>query len=72
LYDCERDTVHFVDMIEDGWIMNKQKLSIDTLPQLKSEYNTALLTIKIKIDDTNYLPYTIMDNYQQLIHNFTT
>ena len=68
----ERDTAHFVDMIEDGRIMTEQGLSIDALPQLKSEYDATLLAAGIKVDDAGYLPYAIMDGYQQLVRDFAT
>jgi hypothetical protein len=66
----ERDTAHFVDMIEDGRIMTERGMSIDALPRLKSEYDAALLAAGIKVDDAGYLPYAIMDGYQQLVRDF--
>lgn len=66
-HDRERDTAHFVDMIEDGRIMTEAGLSIDALPELKSEYDAALLAAGIKVDDAGYLPYALMDAHQQLV-----
>ena len=71
-HDRERDTAHFVDMIEDGRIMTEQGMSIDALPRLKSEYDAALLAAGIDVDDAGYLPYAIMDGYQQLVRDFAT
>ena len=71
-HDRERDTAHFVDMIEDGRIMTEQGMSIDALPRLKSEYDAALATAGIEVDDAGYLPYAIMDGYQQLVRDFAT
>jgi len=71
-HDRERDTAHFVDMIEDGRIMTEAGMSIDALPRLKSEYDAALLAAGIKVDDAGYLPYAIMDGYQQLVRDFAT
>lgn len=71
-HDRERDTAHFVDMIEDGRIMTEQGMSIDALPRLKSEYDAALQAAGIKVDDAGYLPYAIMDGYQQLVRDFAT
>jgi len=68
----ERDTAHFVDMIEDGRIMTEQGMSIDALPRLKSEYDAALQAAGIDVDDAGYLPYAIMDGYQQLVRDFAT
>jgi hypothetical protein len=69
-HDRERDTAHFVDMIEDGRVVNEQGLSIDALPRLKSEYDAALAAAGIEVDDAGYLPYAIMDGYQQLVRDF--
>ncbi|HEV7229034.1 S1/P1 Nuclease [Brevundimonas sp.] len=66
-HDRERDTAHFVDMIEDGRIMTEAGVSIDALPRLKSEYDAALLAAGIKVDDAGYLPYALMDAHQQLV-----
>jgi len=71
-HDRERDTAHFVDMIDDGRIMNAQGMSIDALPRLKSEYDAALAAAGIEVDDAGYLPYAIMDGYQQLVRDFAT
>lgn len=71
-HDRERDTAHFVDMIEDGRIMTEAGMSIDALPRLKSEYDAALLAAGIKVDDAGWLPYAIMDGYQQLVRDFAT
>ena len=71
-HDRERVTAHFVDMIDDGRIMTEQGMSIDALPRLKSEYDAALLAAGIDVDDAGYLPYAIMDGYQQLVRDFAT
>lgn len=69
-HDRERDTAHFVDMIEDGRIMTPAGPSIDALPNLKSEYDAVLLAAGIKVDEAGYLPYAIMDGWQQLVRDF--
>ena len=68
-HDRERDTAHFVDMIDDGRIMTERGMSIDALPELKSEYDAALLAAGIEVNDAGYLPYAIMDGYQQLVRD---
>ena len=42
-HDRERDTAHFVDLDDNGHVMNAAGMSIDALPELKSEYDAALL-----------------------------
>jgi len=71
-HDRERDTAHFVDMLDDGRIMVAGGPSIDALPRLKSEYDAALIAAGSDVDDAGYLPYAIMDGYQQLVRDFAT
>ncbi len=69
-HDRERDTAHFVDMDDAGRIMTERGMSIDALPDLKSEYDAALAAAGIEVNDAGYLPYAIMDGYQQLVRDF--
>src|SRR5690606_38293888 len=69
-HDRERDTAHFVDMDDQGRIMDQRGMSIDALPRLKSEYDAALTVAGLDVDDAGYLPYAIMDGYQQLVRDF--
>ena len=69
-HDRERDTAHFVDMDDEGRIMTEKGMSIDALPRLKSEYDAALQAAGIDVDDAGYLPYAIMDGWQQLVRDF--
>ena len=71
-HDRERDTAHFVDMDDQGRVMNERGMSIDALPRLKSEYDAALTAAGLDVDDAGYLPYAIMDGYQQLVRDFAT
>ena len=66
----ERDTAHFVDMIEDGRIMTEAGPHIRELPTLKSEYDALLLQAGIKVNDAGYLPYAIMDAWLQVMQDF--
>lgn len=52
--------------------MVAQGPSIDALPRLKSEYDAALVAAGSDVDDAGYLPYAIMDGYQQLARDFAT
>lgn len=68
-HDRERDTAHFVDMIEDGRVMTEAGMHIRDLPNLKSEYDAQLMAAGIKVNDAGYLPYAIMDAWQQLVQD---
>ena len=69
-HDRERDTAHFVDLTDDARVLEPEGMSIDALPELKSEYDAQLQTAGIKVNDAGYLPYAIMDAWQQLGRDF--
>jgi hypothetical protein len=71
-HDRERDTAHFVDLDDAGHVMNAAGPTLDALPVLKSEYDAQLLAAAIEVNDAGYLPYAIMDGYQQLARDFAT
>ena len=71
-HDRERDTAHFVDLDDNGHVMNASGPTLSELPQLKSEYDALLLAAGIEVNDAGYLPYAIMDGYQQLARDFAT
>lgn len=65
-HDRERDTAHFVDMDDEGHVMTSAGPTLDQLPTLKSEYDALLLKAGIEVNDAGYLPYAIMDAWQQV------
>ena len=69
-HDRERDTAHFIDMLDDGRVMGPTGPSIDALPNLKSEYDAALIAAGYNVNDAGYLPYAIWDMMQNLERNF--
>ena len=69
-HDRERDTAHFVDLTDDARVLEPEGMSIDALPELKSEYDAQLQAAGIKVNDAGYLPYAIMDAWQQLGRDF--
>lgn len=69
-HDRERDTAHFVDLDEAGHVMNAAGPAVDALPRLKSEYDAALIAAGLDVNDAGYLPYAIMDGWQQLVRDF--
>lgn len=69
-HDRERDTAHFVDLTDDGRVMVPGGPTLDALPRLKSEYDAALLAAGTNVNDAGYLPYAIMDAWQQVASDF--
>ncbi len=71
-HDRERDTAHFVDLDDNGHVMNSTGPTLSQLPTLKSEYDAQLAAAGIEVNDAGYLPYAIMDGFQQLARDFAT
>ncbi len=69
-HDRERDTAHFIDMDDQGRVMDHRGMTMDQLPRLKSEYDAALTRAGLDVDTAGYLPYAIMDAWQNLERDF--
>ena len=69
-HDSERDLQHFVDLNDSYHVMTDAGPSIDALPERRAEYDTALVRAGIDLTDAGYLPYALMDGYQQVVRDF--
>jgi hypothetical protein len=68
IHDSERDPGHFVDVSDDLTILNGPQLS--ALPPTRSDYDTALRAVGTTQYKVGYLPYSIVDGFQQLKTDF--
>lgn len=69
-HDRDRDTAHFIDLDDSGHAMSAAGPHITALPELRSEYERALTEAGLDVDDAGYLPYALIDGYQQLVRDF--
>lgn len=69
-HDRDRDTAHFIDLDDEGRAMSAAGPHITALPELRSEYERALAAAGLDVDDAGYLPYALIDGYQQLVRDF--
>jgi hypothetical protein len=67
-HDDDSDPGHFVDVSDDGTVLGGPKLS--ALPATRKDYDTALRAVGSDQYKAGYLPYNIMDGYQQLVKDF--
>jgi hypothetical protein len=65
-HDRERDTAHFVDLDDQGRVYDQRGMSLNDLPRLKSEYDAAQTKAGLDVNDAGYLPFAMMDAWQQL------
>ena len=65
VHDSNRDPAHFVDYEEDGRILGGPRL--DALPPTRAAYEAALQAAGADSWKAGYLPYAIVDQYQQLV-----
>jgi hypothetical protein len=64
VHDNDRDPGHFLDLSDDGTALGGPKLS--ALPATRAEYDTALRAVGQDSWKAGYLPYSIIDRYEQL------
>jgi hypothetical protein len=67
-YDSDRDPGHFLDVSDDGTVLGGPKLA--ALPNTRADYEKALAAVSQDNWKAGYLPYSILDRYQQLAHDF--
>ena len=67
-HDSDRDPAHFLDLGDDGTIFGSP--SINALPPTREAYDTALRAVGSDNWKAGYLPYSIIDGFQQLAKDF--
>ena len=67
-HDVDRDTAHFLDVADDGTIFGGPTLS--TLPETRVGYENALRAVGADSWKAGWLPYSIIDGWQQLAKDF--
>ncbi len=69
-HDRERDTAHFIDLDDNGHVFDARGMALTDLPRLKSDYDSALTQAGLSVNDTGWLPYAMMDAWQNLERDF--
>ena len=67
-HDSDRDPGHYVNPGDDGTIFGGP--SIKALPSTREAYDTALRAVRTDSWKAGYLPYSIIDGWQQLAKDF--
>lgn len=67
-HDADRDPGHFVDVSDDGTILGGPQL--DVLPPTRRDYDTALRAVGADQYKAGFLPYNLIDGWQQLVKDF--
>ena len=67
-HDSDSDPGHFVDVLEDGTVLGGPRL--DALPPSRQDYDTALRAAGSTEFKAGWLPYSLMDGWQQLVKDF--
>lgn len=63
-HDADRDPGHFLDLSDDGTALGGSRLA--ALPTTRAEYDAALRGVGQDSWKAGYLPYSIVDRWQQL------
>ena len=67
-HDKERDPGHYVDLTDDGKVMGI--VPLDKLPVTREAYDTQLRAGGSTQYKAGYLPYSIVEGWQQLVKDF--
>lgn len=68
-HDADLDPGHFVDLSDDGTVLGGPRLSALALDRLA--YDTALRAAGADQNKAGWLPYSIIDGWQQLVKDFS-
>ena len=68
IHDTDRDPAHFVDVDDNGKVLGGPAL--EALPPTREDYDTALRAAGADAVKAGWLPYAIVDGYQQLEKDF--
>lgn len=68
VHDDMRDPGHFIDVLDDGETL--AGVTLDHLPRTRTTYETMLVKTGSNIARAGFLPYNIVDGYQQLTKDF--
>ena len=68
MHDADRDPGHFVDLDDDGKVLGGPALA--DLPSTREAYDTVLRGAGSDSWKAGYLPYSIIDGWQQLAKDF--
>ncbi len=69
-HDADLDPGHFVDLTEDGHVFTAAGPSVDALPADRNAFSEALVKADISLFKAGWLPYSMMDGYEQLVRDF--
>jgi hypothetical protein len=67
-HDNDNDPAHFVDGSDDGTVLGGPSLL--NLPPSRQDYDTALRAVGSTEYKAGWLPYSLMDGWQQLVKDF--
>lgn len=71
IHGTDRDSAHFLDLDDQGRMYGGPMFTVATLPPTRADYETALRAVGQDSWKAGYLPYAIIDGYQQLVKDFT-
>jgi hypothetical protein len=68
VHDRERDQAHYLDVGDDDKVNGL--FTLDFLPATRGDFEKALRLKGVEPNDQGYLPYAIIDGYQQVVKDF--
>ena len=69
LHDSDRDAAHFIDLDDEGRMLSGAP--IEQLPPRRLDFEVSLGAARSDVLKSGYLPYAIIDGWQQLAKDFS-
>jgi hypothetical protein len=69
IHDTDRDPAHFADVDDNGRMLGGPLLT--ALPPTRKDYETAMRAVGTDSWNAGYLPYSMVDGWQQLVKDFS-
>lgn len=69
-HDPDLDPAHFIDLTEDGHVYSAAGPEVTSLPPDRNAFDFVLNKAELNPGKTGWLPYEMMDGYQQLVRDF--
>jgi hypothetical protein len=69
LHDSDRDAAHFIDLDDQGHALSGDP--IEQMPARRVDFQAKLALAHTDETKSGYLPYAMVDGYQQLVKDFT-
>lgn len=71
MHGSNRDPAHFIDLDDEGGMYGAAPFTVEGMPPTRAAFEKALQAIGKDSWEAGYLPYAVIEGWQQLVKDFT-